>query len=138
MNTKMLFVSFTALLFRIRDKQVTEEDLSQGLFFFGCSRRHAFEPWTQGHTNELEWVTKHGDEQARVHRMLVTAIEAAEKDGRAVWRTRDSFEQDDKEVLTEMLSANGFDVDLSDLGYLNYPGVADAVRKSGQPLNVIH
>src|SRR5208282_1806122 len=105
MNRK-LFVSFTALLKAMRDDKVTEKDLERGLFYFGCTRRHAFEPGAQGDSNELEWFFKDATEATATHQVLLKYVEKAEKDGRCVWR--EASQPNTYEQLNALLVKHGY------------------------------
>jgi hypothetical protein len=143
MNRK-LFVSFTALLKAMRDDKVTEKDLERGLFYFGCTRRHAFEPEAQGDSNELEWFFDDATEATATHQVLLKYVEKAEKDGRCIWRepnTVCSYEQ-----LNALLVKHGYSYDrgggpaivwerderTENPSYCySYPGVRDRIKEVG-------
>lgn len=131
-----LFVSFTRTIsFLVRGK-ITAEDLENGLFYFGCRRVHAYEPWLDGpNANELEWDSP--EESKAAHVLLVAALTKAEAEGRGAWReTRTSYEQ-----LLALLAANGVDctgVDRDALG-TDYccPGVTDLMKDNNLPVRVV-
>ena len=149
MNRK-LFVSFTALLRAMRDDKVTEKDLERGLFYFGCTRSHAFEPGAKGESNELTWFFEDMTEATATHQVLLKYVMKAEKDGRCIWRepnTMSSYEQ-----LNALLVKHGYSYDRgggpaivweSDDRTENpwyaycYPGVRDRVAEAGIPLDVV-
>lgn len=108
MNRK-LFVSFTALLREMKNDRVTEKDLERGLFYFGCTRRHAFEPGTQGESNELMWIFKDTDEAQATHQVLLKYVQKAEADGRCVWREADQMNS--YEQLNALLVKHGYSYD---------------------------
>ena len=107
MSHRKLFVLFTALLKAMRDDKVTEKDLERGLFYFGCTRRHAFEPGAQGDSNELEWwFFKDATEATATHQVLLKYVEKAEKDGRCVWR--EANQPNTYEQLNALLVKHGY------------------------------
>lgn len=108
MNRK-LFVSFTALLREMKNDRVTEKDLERGLFYFGCTRRHALEPGTQGESNELMWIFKDTTEAQATHQVLLKYVLKAEKDGRCVWREADQMNS--YEQLNALLVKHGYSYD---------------------------
>lgn len=57
-----LFISFSGLIRLIADRKVTEAELSDALFYFGCTRGHVHTPW-EDDCNELTWASKNPDEQ---------------------------------------------------------------------------
>lgn len=133
-----LLISFTGVLYAIHNGRLTEEDLADALFYFGCTRQHALNPGAEGEANELEWVSEDRPEQERVHQILTNAILEAEKDGRIVWRavgSPNTFEQ-----LNALLEANGYsglDFGRYDQPYYKYPTVQQAVTEQGYPLEVV-
>ena len=134
---KNLFVSFTGTLRALKEGSVTESDLDSGLFYFGCTRKHATDPTVE---NELPWFFKDPDQRRTVHERLIEALNKGESEGRVIWRdeqSRLSYEQ-----LNKLLEANGFtgfstDENRSTNGSYCYPGVADRVKESNLPLCVI-
>ena len=88
-----LFGSFTGTLRSMQNGSVTEADLDEGYFMFGCARGHAVEPWKDS-TNELTWFWKNDPEEGlRQHAVLVNAIFQAEMAGRVAWRDEAAVEQ---------------------------------------------
>ncbi len=149
MANRKLFVSFTALLRNMRDDLVTEKDLERGLFYFGCTRSHAFEP-SSGGSNELMWIFKDTTEATATHQVLLKYVEKAEKDGRCVWRSADQFNT--YEQLNSLLVKNNLsynreggpaiiwqpDNRTENPSYMYcYPGVRDRVAEANLPLDVV-
>ena len=150
MANRKLFVSFTAALRHIKSGYITTEDLQTGLFYFGCTRSHAFEPGSQGESNELEWFFKDKTEAFSVHQVLIMFLERAEQDGRCIWRQ--ASEMNSYEALNDLLVRNGYSYDRGDgpaiihepdnrmenpwYAYC-YPGVRDRVQEAAIPLEVV-
>lgn len=140
---RKLFVSFTALLIEMAGGRVTKDHLVDGLFSFGCVRKHALCPW-EDKTNEVEWIAERvGDQRAKeIHSEVLEALLAAEKDGRTSYRTLN--EQTSYEKLNRLLMANGYPElprrmeELHDGGAYSYPGIANRVKALGLELEVIH
>ena len=116
---RKLFLSFTSTLGLIARGEVSRGELMSGLFYFGCTRQHAFMPWADaegnphvhGEGNELLWCFKKpdgsydADHAAVGHDLLVTALAHAEADNRVEWRER--RESQTYEKLDELLVRNG-------------------------------
>ena len=84
MQKRKLFISFTGLMYALKAGRITDDDLANGLFAFGCTRGHAITP---GASNEhVEDVVVQNPE---VHQRLVKAIGEAEFLCRVVWRTQE-------------------------------------------------
>ncbi|MDQ7815098.1 MAG: hypothetical protein RDU25_04825 [Patescibacteria group bacterium] len=137
-----LFVSFTGTLGALKAGKVTESDLETGLFYFGCCREHAIDPWKEKEPcNEVLWFFRDDVEKGReVHARLVTAIEKAEAEGRCMWRQQG--EHQSYEALNRLLAVNGFDPISVDFdGFFSnsycYPGVVDRVKKAGLELEAV-
>jgi len=109
MSNRKLFVSFTALLRHMRDDLVTEKDLDRGLFYFGCTRDHAFNPGANGESNELSWIFKDDDVATGTHQVLLRYVEKAEKNGRCIWR--EAKDMNSYRALNDLLVANGYSYD---------------------------
>ena len=149
MNRK-LFVSFTALLRYMRDDKVTEKDLERGLFYFGCTRDHAFNPGHSGESNELPWIFKDPTEAQATHQVLLKYVEKAEKEGRCIWR--EPHEMNTYEQLNALLVKHGYSHDRAGgpailwepdnrtenpwYAYC-YPGVRDRVAEVQLALDVV-
>jgi len=134
-----LFISFTGTLREILLGNVSEEDLREGLFIFGCTRDYAFNPYKfhePGERTEIEWFyEKNPQEGKRVHKMILDAILLAESQRRALWRDEDHY------VTFEML--NGF---IKTQGFPTLPGpdcemrtreVVKKVQEAKLPLIVV-
>ncbi len=129
---RKLFLSFTALLRLLSEDKVSFEDLRHGLFYFGCTRAHAYEPGSSGETDERQWSN---GAYAVGHPMLVNMLRQAEIDGRADWRrTTDAPNRDPWEVLDDLLERNGHKriKHARSLGWnAGYPAMADALAQAG-------
>ena len=132
---RKLFCSFTSTLRLIHEEKVTDEDLNNGLFAFGCVREHAFHP-ENDETNEVTWLRDATPErQQEVHTRLVAALEAAEAAGRVAWRPVDDSMSLNR--VNELLTKNGFTALEGDPRSSNYPALQEAVEASGQDLGVV-
>lgn len=136
---KKLFVSFSSLLRELLQGSVTPADLKTGLFMFGCTRGHAFEPGAQGETDERQW---NQGRNASVFPTLIAALELAEAEGRAGWVRRDATTRRDHfEVLSEMLVKVGMPVlerVAGDPSEYNSPALRDRIAEAGLQLEVIY
>lgn len=84
---KKLFISYSALLSAIAMDAVVQEELDNGLYFFGCTRDHAFHPGASGEFDEREHL---GNKGLAAHAVLVQALQNAEREGRCQWHRPDS------------------------------------------------
>lgn len=102
---KKLFLSYSALLTAITMDAVREEELDTGLYFFGCTRSHAFEPGANGEFDERDHL---GDAGLKAHAVLVKALKKAEEEGRCVWHRPDSVTRlEPFKLLSGLLQRNG-------------------------------
>ena len=85
MNRK-LFISFTACLRHMSQGKITDLDLANGLFHFGCARDHAMNPWLDEYTNEVAWFYEDEITGHKAHTRLAQALLRAEEEGRCIWR----------------------------------------------------
>lgn len=83
---RKLFLSFTRTLYLLAAKKITEDDLAEGLYLFGCTRDHAITPGGNG-----EKVEKIVVDRPDLHLLLVDALLKAEQDNRVSWRTREGW-----------------------------------------------
>jgi hypothetical protein len=97
-----LFVSFTSVLYALKNGRVTETDLQKGLFVFGCTRDHAINPGAQE-----EFVERVVKERPDIHQMLVKALLRAEADGRVNWRSA-TDNNVTYEMVDDLLVRNGY------------------------------
>ena len=81
-----IFRSYTTLLLLLARGRVSQEDLDQGLYFFGCTREHALNPGKAGERDEREGL---GEAGMVAHRQLLEAVLAAEAQGRCRWHRPD-------------------------------------------------
>lgn len=117
---KKLFLSYSALLKRVADGSVTQADLDEGLFYFGCCREQVFTEATD-------------DAAVRI----MDAVRKAESAGRVAWRTR--FGGNTYRDLGCLLLGNGYDA-VSTVRYdvYNYEFVAASLKAGGIPLEAVH
>jgi hypothetical protein len=132
---KKLFVSFTALLISLNEGKTSEQDLAEGLFFFGCSRAHAFTPFANEETVPCVLRKNPG-----IHQKIVAALQAAEQEGRVAWRKE---RHESYQLLNNLLKANGFQSLEEDErpfvgNQYSYPGVSYRMKKSGIQLDVVY
>lgn len=100
-----IFLSYSALLVALANGLVSQEDLDQGLYFFGCTRGHAFNPGEAGEGDERESLGKAG---MQAHRRLLDAVVAAEAQGRCRWHRPDSKTRlEPYAELNRLLDENG-------------------------------
>jgi hypothetical protein len=114
---KKLFLSYSALLKGVSNGSVSQTDLDEGLFYFGCCREQVFAAWT---------------DEAPLR--IMTAVQKAEANGRIIWRTR--FGGNTYQQLGELLLTNGFDA-VATYDTYNYGIAAERVRQAGLALEVI-
>ena len=114
---KKLFLSYSALMKSVTNGSVTETDLAEGLFYFGCGREQVFAPWTED-----------------APKRIMAAVEKAEKEGRVAWKPR--FGGNSYEQLNELFSLNGF-APIATYDVYNYGIIADRVRQAGLDLQVV-
>jgi hypothetical protein len=102
-----LFLSFTATLRLMTEGEITQAALDSGLFYFGCTRDHAF-----GNPEEARWF-KGGEASLTT---LREALLRAEQEGRVLWRgPRNTWQE-----LESLLSANGINVKFDPLDGYSY------------------
>jgi hypothetical protein len=135
-----LLISFSGILKHVQSGMLNLENMSTALFYFGCTRDHAMNPWNpdiDGKVyNELDWISEDDTEQRRVHGILKEALSKAEEEGRA--RFRKIGEPTNYESLNELLTANGYDqLKFEPCGTYNYPTVEEKARKQGSHIQVI-
>lgn len=104
--SRMLFLTLTTLVYKIKNGSVQSTDLDRGLFFMGCTRTLAYDfdhernPVRKAYSSDLE-------EGARVHLMLTSAWRKAEEDGRIHWRER-AEDLESYDALNQFLVTNGY------------------------------
>lgn len=147
---RKLFVSFTATMRHMRDGDILVKDLENGLFYFGCTRSHAFNPGAEGESNELEWQFKDMSKAKAVHSILLDYLKKAEADGRCIWR--EAADMNSYADLNDLLVRNGYSYNREGgpaiifepdnrtenpwYAYC-YPGVRDRVAEAAIPLEVV-
>lgn len=97
-----LFLSFTRTLHLMRDGRVVDEDLSNGLFIFGCAREHAYTAGAGG-----EFVESIVKENPDLYRKLMAYVSEAEADGRVSWRSARKLFPTFK-MVNDLLHRNGY------------------------------
>lgn len=136
---KKLFLSFSTLLREIAHGRMSEEDLQQGLFMFGCTRGHALEPGAKGETDERTWSQ---GRNAAGHQPLVNALLQAEKDGRAAWLKDETGRatRSHVTVFNELMAANGLPQLQRTTGFAHhsYPEWRDRIAEEGLPLEAVY
>ena len=123
-DKRKLFPSFNRLLALVRDGEITEEDLADGLFYFGCAREALEFSVAQAGSNcsvsfafglnnykviddplKLQDAMEHAK---KVYVLIREAVFRAESEGRAVFRGLEkgpNYKQ-----LNDLLDGNGIDV----------------------------
>jgi hypothetical protein len=92
-----LFMSYTALVGGLIKGSIAPEDLATGIFAFNCARKHVFDDLDvtiEGDrgasrstpASEIWWFTQDRALAEQVHRQVCGAVQAAEVDGRCLWR----------------------------------------------------
>lgn len=93
--SQKLFISFTRTLFGLHAGHITAEDLENGLFYFGCTRDHVFNPGQEGDFNELEYLNiENQEDRDMLLARLSDAVLRAEEKNHVAWRhfsTRNAF-----------------------------------------------
>lgn len=136
MVKRKLFLSFTDTLFALAHGSVTLDDLATGLFYFGCTRVHALEPW-KSDTNEIAWAFREDPELGLiVHAWLVAALLHGETEGRVIWREVDA--QCSYEELSALLECNGYGKPLEELSgpLLDRWRIGDALKAQEIPVKI--
>ena len=101
---RKVFLSFTGMLQSMRDGEVSDEDLTHGLFYFGCARVHVMgrDP---GKLHEVNNAFPTDTEQGRETCLkLQQALVTAEAEGRVAWRP--PMGCNSQEQLSKLLVAN--------------------------------
>lgn len=73
-----LVLSYTRLISQVQRGILTEDNLENALFHFGCSREHVFRPTNK----ELEVACEDFHERALIYRKIIKAMLSAEAEGR--------------------------------------------------------
>ncbi len=140
---RKLFVSFTALLFRLADKKVTDADLATGLFHFGCCLEHVLNPGAFGdENNEVLWAFRNDPEGGKAaHAQIVAAVRKAQEEGRIVWRDPTNPRVSQYDLIAELLERNGLGPlgpsDYASGSSYSYASLAHRVRSGNLPLEVV-
>lgn len=129
-----LFLSFSGLLYKLDRGEVLQQELDTGLFYFGCSRKHAYDPGASGEYNEVAQMRS--PNAHRVHQQLCRALYKGEEDGRVLWRS--TSQQNTYQQLNELLVKYGYEpIQDIDYNYYSYPGVRRKMEEQQIPLIVI-
>jgi hypothetical protein len=138
---RKLFLSFSGLVRNIRDGQVTQEDLDNGLFYFGCSRGHVIQPFNRlGVGDDVTPAFKGDSVRAhKVHEQILKAVLSAEAEGRAMFRLAVGFTS--YRDLNILLANSGYrllrtEAGQSDHSDFSKPKVAQQVKEAGLDLEV--
>ena len=108
---RTLFISFTSLLYSMKRGEISQDQLDNGLFVFGCSREYALDPFCYNEESVAQVFTNaegvYDQTRARqVVEQIHDALLAAERDGRAYLRHREeSFSYG---MLSDVLERNGY------------------------------
>ncbi len=136
---RKLFVSFTGTLMGLKEGTVSENDLDTGLFYLGCSREHALDPWKH-ETNEVMWFWKDDPEKGRaVHARLAAALMQGEQEDRVLWKRKGELQG--YEVLNELLAYNDIGIVSVSEGmydHYNYQGVKEKIAEADLQLEVVY
>ena len=120
MGKPTLFLSFTSLLRLVKEGRVSQKELDTGLFYFGCTRNHVFNP--DDHSTAV--VIAKLDEEKKAQEKVQAAVFMAELQSRVAFRRSDlptSYAQ-----LYDLLEKNNLDLSLFVNG--NIPkGVAEVM-----------
>ena len=134
---RKIFPSFTGLLQLLKYDRVTQDDLDNGIFCFGCVRDHCMHPEKQEdpHSNEVNWLRLPPAEANAIHRRLVDAVLKAEGEGRVAWRTGQGHMS--YSLINQVIVPLGY-APLQGRDYhYSYPSLTDVVEESGQALQVM-
>jgi hypothetical protein len=146
--TRKLFLSFTSLIRLFRDGRVSESDLDNALFYFGCVREHAMDPW-KDETNEVLWAYKDEQQGRAAHTLIAAALKKAESEGRVGFKNMGDQDNDRYRKLNDLLRANDLtpieprekfldgDKQIELFGGYTYPAVIDKIKKQGLPIEGI-
>lgn len=139
---KKLFISFTETLAEMAAGTITAVDFKDALFYFGCIRGHAMDPWKcpkpgsrEPTSNEVTWFYKDEATGRAAHKILKKALRKAEREGRAVWRRLkqpNTFTQ-----LNDLLRRNKVSI-LPDWQEYTYPTVCDAIVAARLPIELVY
>ena len=130
-----LAISYSGLLYGLADATTTLAVLDSSIFYFGCTRSHAFDP---------ESIVRHlGHREDFTHEMLYQLHEElrrifaeAEADGRMAWRAEAA--ESSWQGLNELLQANSLPPIDPTSHHYSYPGVKEAIEAQQLPYTVAH
>lgn len=138
MKHRKLFLSFTCLLSAMATGKVSQADLDEGLYMFGCTRGHALEPGAAGESDERTWNPGYAEAYPAIRESLLKA----ETEGRAGWiRVKAGDQNDSVVILNQMLVGLGYPefkrTDNDDGWYHSLPTMVRYIEQSGLPLTCI-
>ena len=140
-----LFISYMALMARVKQGDVDEVDLDIGIFALGCSRSQAFAPFSESPFT-VAWLPQDdASTQKRIHGIVTKALTKADAEGRVLWRDRGVLQS--YKALNGLLDRNGFlEIPLEyvdakgvrhDSAAYSCPGVAERVKHAEIDLDVV-
>jgi hypothetical protein len=103
---RIIFFSYSSLLHDLNSGKFTQQDLDNGLYYFGCKRSLLFDI----DPAEREYAAKKFPEQVPI---VKAAVEKAERGGRVAWRPEhegcsEQYSRDMFATLSQLLQANGY------------------------------
>ncbi len=134
---RMLFVSFSGLLLALFEERVQNAELAEGLFYFGCTREHAFLP-SERNADVQQLLSGNNPATVRcLHNLILLSLGRAEAQERVRWRSPD--EEQTYEGLNELLGKHGYAPvwHSVDDPRINFDELAKRVEEAGLPLKVI-
>jgi hypothetical protein len=136
---RTLVLSWSGVLSQLFHGLVSLEELDGALFYFGCTRDHAFAPETHDGYNQLDSIISSDPARGRrLHAFLMEIVASSELAGRVTWRALD--ESSSYGQLNELLERNGLPViklPASEVYGYYYAAVHRAVEEQDLSYNVI-
>lgn len=133
-----LVLSWSRVLVGLFSGRLEIADLDGAVFYFGCTRSHAFDP-AGGGTNELTEIAKADPIRGRqVHAALMAEVEKAEAAGRVAWRENGTGYHTYQQ-LNELLEGLGLPtIDHEDaVGPIYFPRVLAYVKEANLPYRLV-
>jgi hypothetical protein len=130
---RKLFLSFSGLINQLKEEKVSQEDLDQGIFYFGCTKGHVFGPY-----EETEAYSADDPDSGRlIHEQIKEAVQKAESENRAAYREygkRNNIDQ-----LNTLLTAQGYEALVPPAG-VEYEKslVKELIQASKQEIQVVY
>lgn len=137
-DVQPLVLSWSGVLSQLFAGTITLDELDGALFYFGCTKEHAFTPEASNGPNELEEITRSDPERGKkVHAELMRAVREAEAHDRVAWRALD--ERPSWNQLNQLLGRFGLPpVDASSgAENLNLPDAHRLIREQSLPYRAI-